>query len=72
MDKIWDTARKFVDDRQRDGDVRDSIIDEKLQEFGTKGFPVSQHAFNNLFGELLEAGADSTQTPPPTLVGIHH
>lgn len=35
------------------------MIDLKLAEYEKSGWPMSQYAFNNLFGELLEAGADS-------------
>ncbi len=59
MDSTWATARKMVDDRRAAGDVRDSIVDLKLAEYEKTGWPMSQYAFNNLFGELLEAGADS-------------
>lgn len=59
MDVTWSSARKMVEDRRKDGDIRDSIIDMKLAEYEKKGWPMSQYSFNNLFGELLEAGADS-------------
>lgn len=59
MDTTWSTARAMVDKRRADGDVRDSIIDMKLAEYDKSGWPMTQYAFNNLFGEFLEAGADS-------------
>ena len=59
MDTTWSKARQMVEDRRKDGDVRDAIIDQKLAEYEKSGWPMSQYAFNNLFGELLEAGADS-------------
>lgn len=59
MDSTWSTARAMVDKRREDGDIRESIIDMKLAEYEKDGWPMSQYAFNNLFGELLEAGADS-------------
>jgi hypothetical protein len=59
MGTTWATARKMVDDRRTRGDLRESLIDTKLDEYEKGEFPMSQQAFNNLFGELLEAGADS-------------
>jgi hypothetical protein len=59
MDTTWSKARKMVDDRREKGDIRDSMIDLKLAEYEKSGWPMSQYSFNNLFGELLEAGADS-------------
>lgn len=64
MDKIWTVARKKVDARQRDGDIRDSIIDNKILEFEKAGYPFPEQGFSNLFGELLEAGADSRCSRP--------
>ena len=49
----------MVEDRRKAGDVRDSIIDLKIAEYEKNGWPMTQYSFNNLFGELLEAGADS-------------
>lgn len=65
MDSLWSRARKKVDDRRARGDVRDSIIDLKLGEYNTNGWTMSQHSFNTMFGELLEAGADSKFTHWP-------
>jgi hypothetical protein len=59
MGSTWGKARKMVDDRRARGDVRESMIDLKLDDYEKAGWPMSQLAFNNLFGELLEAGADS-------------
>jgi hypothetical protein len=64
MDKTWSKARAIVDDRRKAGDFRDSLIDNKIDDYTKSGFPMSQHAFNNLFGELLEAGADSKFEQP--------
>lgn len=68
MDKMWDETRAEVDERRRRGIHRDCFIDEKLDEYTAKGWPMSQHAFNNLFGELLEAGADTTANSILTLI----
>jgi hypothetical protein len=59
MDSTWAKARRMVEERRESGDIRDSMIDLKLAEYEKDGWPMSQYAFNNLFGELLEAGADS-------------
>lgn len=68
MDEMWDKARAMVDERRAKGIRRDCFIDDKLDEYSTKGWPMSQHAFNNLFGELLEAGADTTANQILTLI----
>jgi hypothetical protein len=59
MDTTWSKARQMVEDRRGRGDVRDSMIDLKLAEYEKSGWPMSQYSFNNLGGEMLEAGADS-------------
>ncbi|KIX96478.1 uncharacterized protein Z520_07744 [Fonsecaea multimorphosa CBS 102226] len=68
MDSTWSKARKMVDDRRASGDIRDSIIDMKIAEYDKSGWDMSQHAFNNLFGELLEAGADTTANMILTII----
>lgn len=68
MDGMWDKARAMVDERRAKGIKRDCFIDAKLDEYSAKGWPMSQHAFNNLFGELLEAGADTTANQILTLI----
>jgi cytochrome P450 len=68
MDDMWDTARRRVDQRRAKGDKRDCFIDAKIEEYTEKGYPMSEHAFNNLFGELLEAGADTTANQMLTLI----
>ncbi|KEF57227.1 uncharacterized protein A1O9_07417 [Exophiala aquamarina CBS 119918] len=68
MDAVWDRARKIVDTRRAKGDKRDCIADRLLDEYNEKGFPMSQHAFNNLIGELVEGGADTTAAQLLTMV----
>lgn len=68
MDEMWDKARATVDERRAKGIKRDCFIDAKLDEYEEKGWPMSQHSFNNLFGELLEAGADTTANQILTLI----
>ena len=60
MDSIWTRARKMVDERRDRGDKRDCMVDMKFDEYNKNGWPMSEHAFNNMFGELMEAGADTT------------
>jgi cytochrome P450 len=60
MDTNWGKARKMVDERRVRDDKRECMIDMKLEEYNKNGWPMSQHAFNNLFGELMESGADTT------------
>ncbi|OIW32570.1 putative cytochrome P450 oxidoreductase [Coniochaeta ligniaria NRRL 30616] len=70
MDKMWDDARQEIDERRAKGIQRDCFIDAKLDEYEEKGWPdwMTQHAFNNLWGELLEAGADTTANQILTLI----
>jgi hypothetical protein len=48
FDSMWGKARSIVDDRRSRGDRRDCIMDRLLDEYNRKGWPMSQHAFNNL------------------------
>lgn len=59
-DKLWAQARQIVEKRRAEGDKRESLIDEKLDEVKQNGWPLSDIAFTNLFGELIEGGADTT------------
>lgn len=70
MDTMWDDVRHEVDERRAKGIVRDCFMDAKLDEYNEKGWPewMTQHAFNNLWGELLEAGADTTANQILTLI----
>lgn len=68
FDTMWSRARSIVDDRRTRGDKRDCIIDSLLDEYGKGGFPMSQHAFNNLLGEVVEGAADTTAAQLLTLV----
>jgi len=68
MDDVWGRARKIVDDRRALGENRHSVADDLLDEYNKKGWPMTQHAFNNLIGELVEGGADTTAAQLLTLV----
>ncbi|KAI9835775.1 MAG: hypothetical protein M1819_001954 [Sarea resinae] len=68
MDSTWSKARSIVEERRAKGNKRDCLIDAKLDEYNAKGFPMSQHAFTNLFGELVEAGSDTTANSILTMI----
>jgi cytochrome P450 len=69
FDTIWGKARRLVEERRAKGDKRDCIIDRLLDEYGKKKeWPMSQHAFNNLIGEVVEGAADTTAAQLLTLI----
>lgn len=66
--ELWTKARQIVDERRARGDKRDCLIDEKLDEMSRTEWPLPEFAFNNLFGELVEAGADTTANQVLTII----
>lgn len=72
MDDTWGSFRERVDARRARGERRNSIIDEVLDEFKAKGWPqgFSQHALNNLMGEIVEGGSDTTASLLMTIVQL--
>lgn len=68
MDEVWTRARQIIEERRQKGEKRDCIADRLLDEYTETGFPMSQHAFNNLIGELVEGGADTTAAQLLTIV----
>jgi len=50
MDSVWSNARHLVEKRRETGERRDCIIDDLLDRYEKSGWPMSQHAFNNLMG----------------------
>jgi cytochrome P450 len=68
MHAIWTEARHRVDKRRSLGDNRVSLADKLLDEYNEKGFPMSQHALNQLFGELVEGGAETTSSSMLTMI----
>lgn len=68
MDGTWARARSIIEARRTNGEHRDCIADRLLDEYNANGFPMSQHAFNNLIGELVEGGADTTAAQLLTMV----
>lgn len=57
-----------MEERRAQGDKRECMIDMKLDEYNKNGWPLSQSAFKNLFGELMEAGADNTANQILTII----
>jgi len=68
MHAIWTKARRLVDERRAMGDRRISLADKLLDEYNEKGFPMSQHALDQLFGELVEGGAETTSSSMLTMI----
>ncbi|OCK74678.1 putative cytochrome P450 oxidoreductase [Lepidopterella palustris CBS 459.81] len=68
LDSSWTKGRAVVEARRAKGIKRDCIADTLLDEYEAKGWPMTQHAFNNLLGELVEAGADTTASQILTLM----
>lgn len=68
MDKVWTSARQKVEERRATGERRPCIIDNLLDQYEKTGWPLSQHSFNNLMGELIEGGADTTSAQLLTLI----
>lgn len=74
MDGVWGSARKRIEDRRAKGERRNCIVDTLLDGYEKKGSPFTDHGFNNLMGELIEGGADTTAAQLLTLVlafGLH-
>jgi cytochrome P450 len=68
FDRTWGKAREFIEERRRSGEKRDCVADRLLDDYEEKGFPMSQHAVNMLFGEMIEGGAETTSSSLLTLV----
>ena len=68
MHDIWTKARHLVNERRARGDHRVSLADRLLDEYTEKGFPMSQHALDQLFGELVEGGAETTSSSMLTMI----
>lgn len=69
MDDAWTEARRVVEARRATGVRRDCIIDHVLDQYEEQGSkPFTDHAFNNLMGELVEGAADTTASQICTLI----
>ncbi|KAI9742375.1 MAG: hypothetical protein M1818_003908 [Claussenomyces sp. TS43310] len=68
MDGIWGKARRLVEERRAVGDHRHCIADRLLDEYNESGFPMTQHAFDMLLGEMCEGGAETTSSSMLTMI----
>jgi cytochrome P450 len=69
MDSVWGEARQRIDQRRAAGVRRNCIIDTLLDQYDKQGgMPFSKHGFDNLMGEMIEGGADTTAAQLQTLV----
>ncbi|KAK4150414.1 putative cytochrome P450 oxidoreductase [Chaetomidium leptoderma] len=68
MDAVWAKARRLVDERRAKGDRRECILDNILDQYQKKESPFDAHALNNLLGEMIEGGADTTSSQLLTLI----
>ncbi|TVY92146.1 Cytochrome P450 monooxygenase [Lachnellula willkommii] len=68
MTSTWVKARGIVDQRRAKGNPRNSIADTILDNYEKNGFPMTQHSVNNLLGELVQGGADTTASHLLTLI----
>ncbi|TVY33893.1 Cytochrome P450 monooxygenase [Lachnellula occidentalis] len=68
MTSTWVKARGIVDQRRAEGDHRASIADTVLDDYEKNGFPMTQHSVNNMLGELVQGGADTTASHLLTLI----
>ncbi|KAF2194489.1 cytochrome P450 [Zopfia rhizophila CBS 207.26] len=59
MDETWAKTRRKVEQSKAEGDHRNSLADQCLDKNRKEGFSMSQHAFKNMLGEMLEAGSDA-------------
>lgn len=66
--RLWTKARQVVDARRSRGDKRDCLLDTKLDDFELRGWPFEEWVVNYLFGEMVEAGAESTANQLLTLI----
>lgn len=68
MHDIWTKARVLVEERRALGDHRVSLADKLMDEYSEKGMPMTQHALDQLFGELVEGGAETTSSSMLTMI----
>jgi cytochrome P450 len=68
MHEIWTKARVLVEERRALGDYRVSLADKLMDEYKDKGMPMTQHALDQLFGELVEGGAETTSSSMLTMI----
>lgn len=64
FDSMWGKCRTIVDERRAPVTVSSTISWTNSR----KGWPMSQHAFNNLVGEVVEGASDTTAAQILTLI----
>ncbi|KAH7135157.1 cytochrome P450 2D18 [Dendryphion nanum] len=60
--KLWAEARRRVEERRNNGDIRVSLADRLISGDIKSDTPLSDRDVNHLLGAMLEAGADTTST----------
>ena len=69
MDAVWGGALKTVRERRATGEKRDCIADKIINEYEAKGGqPLIEHKLQNLLGEMVEGGADTTSAQLLTFI----
>ncbi|KAL1969798.1 hypothetical protein VTN77DRAFT_7307 [Rasamsonia byssochlamydoides] len=68
MDETWAKAMRLVEERRARGDHRPCLVDKLLDQYQAQSFPMTQHAFQNLLGEILEGGSDTASSQLLTLI----
>jgi cytochrome P450 len=68
MDRAWGGSLKAVRDRRATGEKRDCVADKILDEYDAKGQVLSEHKLQNLLGEMVEGGSDTTSSQLLTFV----
>lgn len=66
--EMWAKARSIVDKRREAGDKRECLVDQKLDEFEAKGWPMPEWIWNEFMGKTIEGGAETTSNQLLTLV----
>lgn len=67
MNTTWSEARNRVDERRKQGITRDCLADRMLDTYSKEGWPIPEHEFNLLIGEVMEGAADTTASQLLTL-----
>jgi cytochrome P450 len=69
MDEAWGGSLKAVRDRRATGEKRDCVADKILDDYEAKGDQLlSEHKLQNLLGEMVEGGSDTTSAQLLTFI----
>ena len=69
MDEVWSRTLNAVRKRRATGEKRDCMADEILDEVeNNPDFILGEHAIQNLLGEMIEGGADTTTAQLRTFI----